>query len=132
MKQYIEIKDLEIYKLSVQLSDLAWIVYSKLDWHNKKIMGDQFIEAADSAGANIIEGYFRFHYLDKIKFYYVSRASLAEACVHWLNLLNRRKLVAEDMNESIIKIHDESLYKLNIYIKTIYNCKDNNKNQKIS
>ncbi|GIV44793.1 MAG: hypothetical protein KatS3mg035_1916 [Bacteroidia bacterium] len=31
-------------------------------------MGDQFVRATDSIGANIAEGYGRFHYLEKLKF----------------------------------------------------------------
>ena len=54
-------------------------------------MGDQFIEAVDSVGANIAEGYGRFHYLDRIKFYYNSRASLIECNEHWIELLKERK-----------------------------------------
>ncbi len=31
-------------------------------------MGDQFIKSIDSVGANIADGYGRFHYLDRINF----------------------------------------------------------------
>ncbi len=47
-------------------------------------------------GANIAEGYRRYHYLAKIKFYYNSRASLSEACNHWPELLRERKKITED------------------------------------
>ena len=80
--KYILVKDLEVYKLSRELSKLAWEIFSKFDWESKKIFGNQFVEATDSIGANIVEGYGRFHYLDKIKFYYNARASLNEANDH--------------------------------------------------
>jgi len=86
-KDYILLKDLEVYRLARELSQTSWKVYESLNWQDKKIMGGQFIEAIDSVGANIAEGYGRYHYLDKIKFYYNSRASLLEACQHWLELL---------------------------------------------
>ncbi|MBU1132235.1 four helix bundle protein [Patescibacteria group bacterium] len=38
----------------------------------------QIRRAVISITANIAEGYERYHYKDKIKFYYISRASLAE------------------------------------------------------
>jgi four helix bundle protein len=67
-KKYIALKDLEVYQLSRKLSDSAWRIYEGLNWQDKKIMGDQFIESSDSVGANIAEGYRRYHYLDKIKY----------------------------------------------------------------
>lgn len=71
----LSVENLKIYQLSRRLSGQAWIVYNKLDWSAKKLMGSQFMEAVDSVGANIVEGYGRYHYLDKIKFYYNARAS---------------------------------------------------------
>ena len=78
-KKYIQLKNLEVYKLARELSSIAWDIYKSLDWRDKKIMGDQFISSTDSFGANIAEGYTRYHFLDKIKFLYNARASLVEA-----------------------------------------------------
>ena len=86
-KKFIDLKDLEVYQLARELSRHAWQVYEKLQWIDKQLMGNQFITAIDSVGANIAEGYRRYHCLDKIKFYYTSRASLSEGCHHWLELL---------------------------------------------
>ncbi len=95
-KQYILLKDLEVYKLSRELSKISWEIYEKLSWQDKKVIGDQFITATDSIGANIAEGYARYHYLEKIRFYYIARASLVEANEHWLDLLfERNKITAE-------------------------------------
>jgi len=70
MKKYITLKDLEVYQLARELSRLAWEVYEKLDWHDKKIIGDQFIKSTDSVGAityfylfQCISIYFYFYYL---------------------------------------------------------------------
>ena len=52
MKEYIELKDLVVYRLARELSKIAWGIYSKLSWQEKKIIGDQFIESIDSVGAN--------------------------------------------------------------------------------
>ena len=117
MKQFIELKDLEVYRLSRQLSQLAWNVYETLNWKDKDLMGDQFLESADSVGANIAEGYKRYHYLDKIKFYYNSRASLSESCQHWLELLYERKKIAQDKFDEI-KIVGE---KLSVKMEARYN-----------
>jgi len=69
-KNYILLKDLEIYQLARELSKIGWDTYKNMDWQTKKVIGDQFIRALDSIGANIAEGHFRYHYLDKIKFFY--------------------------------------------------------------
>ncbi|MDP1614282.1 MAG: four helix bundle protein, partial [Methylococcales bacterium] len=92
-KKYISLENLEIYKLAKELSAIGWKIYESLHWQDKKIMGDQFITATDSVGANIAEGYGRYHYLDKIKFFYNARASLKESSRHWLILLKERNKV---------------------------------------
>lgn len=93
VKEYLSLDKLEAYKLSRQLSLLAWKAYDSFDWRIKKIIGDQFITSVDSVGANVAEGYGRFHYLDKVKFYYNARGSLLESR-HWLGLLLERKLIS--------------------------------------
>ena len=122
-RKYIPLKDLEVYKLARELSSTAWKAYEELSWQDKKIIGDQFIRAIDSIGANIAEGYRRYHYLDKIKFYYTSRASLSEACVHWLELLHERKKISSEKFESMKAIADKLSMKLTNFINVTYNSK---------
>lgn len=88
-------------------------------------MGDHWITSTDSVGANIAEGYGRFHYLDRIKFYYNSRGSLLES-KHWTILMyNRKKISTEEYTLLINKL--DSLHKqLNIYIKCCYQTKKSN------
>lgn len=93
VKGYLSLDKLEAYKLSRQLSVFAWEVYETFDWRIKKIIGDQFVTSVDSIGANIAEGYGRFHYLDKVRFYYNARGSLLESR-HWLGLLLERKFIS--------------------------------------
>lgn len=122
--KYILLKDLEIYKLSRELSKIGWEIYEALSWQDKKIIGDQFIEAVDSVGANITEGYSRYHYLDKIKFYYTSRASLAESCDHWLELLYERKKINSEDYDKMKSIKRELSIKLNNFISSTYKFKN--------
>ena len=123
---YLTLENLQVYQLSRQLSREAWIVYQRLDWQMKKVMGDQFIKAIDSIGANIAEGYGRYHYLDKIKFYYNARASHYEAIAHWLDLLYERCLVDHNNYVVMIKISSELAPKLNGYINATYQAKIGN------
>ena len=124
VKTYILLQDLDVYKLARELSRIGWEIYNSLSWQDKKIMGDQFIESIDSVGANIAEGYGRYHYLDKIKFYYNSRASLSECCGHWLELMYERKKVTEKQFKVIKTIVDKLAVKLNNFINATYRAKD--------
>lgn len=116
---YIKLGDLEIYKMAVDLSKEAWEIYSNLEWRDKKVMGDQFIRSIDSVGASIAEGYGRFHYKDRIKFYYNSRASLLEA-KHWILLLHRRNKIIKQRFQVILNKSEEIHKKLNSHIKSCY------------
>jgi four helix bundle protein len=91
-KEYLSLDKLEVYQLARELSRAAWEIYRALDWRDKKILGDQFIGSVDSVGANIAEGFGRYHFLDKVKFYFNARGSLLEA-KHWLSLLSERKKI---------------------------------------
>lgn len=125
MGKYIALKDLEVYKLARELSKYAWEIYVSLDWQDKKIMGDQFIESVDSVGANIAEGYKRYHYLDKIRFYYNGRASLNESCSHWLELLLERKKIKQEQFDAIKSIEKQLSIKLNNFITSTYTSSEN-------
>ncbi len=125
-KRYILLNDLEVYKLSRELSKIGWEIYQNLDWQIKKIIGDQFIEATDSVGANIAEGYGRFHYLDRIKFYYNSRASLIECNEHWIELLKERGKIDNKKYKEFKKVAENLLIKLNNFITSTYKAKNNN------
>ncbi len=117
---YIPLKDLKVYKLARDLSKIGWGIYESLNWQDKKIIGDQFIRAIDSVGANIAEGYSRYHYLDKIRFYYISRASLAESCDHWTELLYERKKISFEDYDKMKVIKRELSIKLNNFISSTY------------
>ena len=122
-KKDIRLQDLEVYKLARELSRIGWEIYEKMDWHTKKINGDQFIESTDSVGANIAEGYGRFHYLDRIKFYYNSRASLMECNDHWIKLLNERGKATEKQYTKFKETAQKLSIKLNNFIATTYKSK---------
>jgi four helix bundle protein len=114
--RYIPLKELNVYQLSRKLSSIAWNIYSQMSFEDKKIMGDQFIRSTDSIGANIAEGYSRFHYLDKVRFYYNARASQSEATDHWLDLLFERNKISQVIFEEFISISKDLQIRLNNFI----------------
>ena len=130
MNKYILLKDLEVYKLARELSKIGGEIYKNMSWQDKKIIGDQFIRSVDSIGANIAEGYSRYHYLDQIKFYYNARGSFSESCDHWLELLKERGQIKNEDFNKIKLIADKLSLKLNNFIRSTYNAKKNdNKSQ---
>lgn len=120
MGEEYTLEKLEVYQLSKELSSISWNIYESFNWQTRKIIGDQFITSTDSSGANIVEGYGRFHYLDRVKFLYNARGSLLES-KYWLDLLVERKILKdkkliEDYNKIYIKLKP----KLNNFINSIY------------
>jgi len=122
----LELGKLEIYRFALKLSDNVWQIYTNLANDLKYNIGNQVIRSIDSIGANIAEGYGRFHYKDSIKFYYNARGSLWES-KHWTYLLYKRNLVDKKEYEEIIKDLEILGKKLNGFINTI---KDKNANIK--
>ncbi len=112
----MDLGDLEIYRLAREISKEVWLIYDKLDWQDKKIIGDQWLTATDSIGANIAEGFGRFHYLDKNKFNYNVRGSLLEA-IHWTELLGERDKISKEQADSLVNRLEKLGVKLNNYIR---------------
>jgi four helix bundle protein len=116
-KNYIPVKDLIVYQLARKLSVIAWNIYSKMIFEDKKHIGDQFIRSTDSIGANIAEGYSRFHFLDRVRFYYNARASQSEATDHWLELLLERNKINQETFDEYQTISKDLQVRLNNFIK---------------
>ena len=114
------LEELEIYKIALGISDLAWDIYIELPKEFRFTQGSQFLEAADSIGANIAEGFGRFHYRDSLKFYYNSRGSLLEL-KHWNLLLLRRKLSSHGKLENMKELIEKEHLKLNSFINSFKN-----------
>ena len=116
----MKLGDLEIYRLSLELCDRAWKIYHALPQEFRFSLGDQLLRSADSVGANIAEGYGRFHYRDSIKFYYNARGSLWEV-KHWMLLAYRREFIGQDHFDRVIEDLDELGRKINGFIQYIKN-----------
>jgi four helix bundle protein len=124
---FIELKNLEVYQLSRSLSSIAWKIFCRLNYEDKNHIGDQFLRAVDSIGANIAEGYGRYHYLDKVRFYYNSRGSHFEAFTHWLELMAEREKISQVEFKSISETAVKLQIKLNNFITTTAkNARKNN------
>ncbi len=123
-KKFIPLQDLDVYRLARRLSSMAWEIYQQLTFQQRKVWGDQMLSAVDSVGANIAEGYARFHFLEKSRFYFISRASLSEGVEHWIDLGFEREIVSIQEFESFSKIRLDVQVKLNNMIKSTYAAKN--------
>lgn len=124
-ERYLILEKLKVYQLARQLSKIAWEIYKELDWRDKKTMGDQFLESTDSVGANTAEGFGRFHYLDKVKFYFNSRGSLLESR-HWIEILEERNKVKDSLFKKYLSCYKELKPGLNGLIKSTMKQKNKN------
>lgn len=111
-----ELKKLGAYTKSNELSDIVSKVISRWQWLERKSIGAQYISCVDSISANIAEGYGRFFYKDKIKFYYYARGSALEAFC-WTEKAMRRGLVSELECDQIIEILNEIPIEIHVLIQ---------------
>ena len=71
-------EDLDCYQLALQVLKEAYKVANRLPAIERYDLADQMRRAATSVTLNIAEGYGRYHYLDKLRFFYIGRGSLDE------------------------------------------------------
>jgi four helix bundle protein len=84
----MDIDDLRVYQLAMQLADKVWDIVMKWNSFAKYSIGTQYTEAADSIGANISEGFGRFHFKNSKNFLYYSRGSLYETRIRTIKANN--------------------------------------------
>lgn len=120
MSDQLRLENLTSYKISCDLASIIYKIVKSWGYLDKQTIGVQLIRATDSIGANIAEGFGRYHKKDKIKFYYNARASAVESD-HWIETASKRNLLGEkdyvQINELIEKLPKE----INLLIKLTEN-----------
>jgi four helix bundle protein len=112
------IEDIEIYNLSEEFADRIWFLVLKWDFFEKDTVGKQLVRSSDSIGANIAEGFGRYHYKENKNFCFFSRGSIIET-KGWLRKAKTRNLIDEETFQSLFQQLETIHLKLNIYIKFI-------------
>ena len=100
-KKFLQLNDINVYKISFNLSNYIWDIIVKWDYFTKDTIGKQFVRAIDSVSANIAEGFGRYGKKDKIKFYRYSRGSAYES-LDWLEKAKVRKLIKNEQYNYIL------------------------------
>ena len=114
----MKLENLEIYNLSMDLGEKVYEIVNPWDYFQKDTIGKQLVRSIDSVGANIGEGFRRFHYKDKKNFCFYSRGSLYETKI-WLTKAKNRRYIDENLFNILLTDIDKLGVKLNNYIKTI-------------
>ena len=111
-------EDLEIYKMALMIAKDIYLLTNDFPKTETFGMTDQIKRSVASVGANIAEGFGRFHYKDKLLFMYNARGSLYETR-HFIALAKEVGYVTNsdrlDMNKRI----DILSIKLNNFIGSI-------------
>jgi len=111
-------EELRSYQLAQTLLKAAYQLAKKLPDYEKYNLASQLRRAALSTALNIAEGYGRYHYLDKLRFFYYARGSLYETLsafvsAHSVNYVDDAQLSWVRRN------FDEAAASLNAYINYI-------------
>ena len=98
-----EFTDLEVWRRGHKLVIKIYSVTKKYPGEEKYTLVTQTIRAAGSITANIAEGFSRYYYKDRARFYYNSRGSISE--------LQNHLIVAKDL-KYITQGEFQDLYKI--------------------
>jgi four helix bundle protein len=115
---YYSLEDLEVYQLAESFSDEIWEIVSTWEHFAKDTVGKQIVRSADSIGANIAEGYGRYHFKENRNFCFFSRGSILET-KGWLIKAKNRDLINEDPFNALFEKLQTIHLKLNAYLKFI-------------
>ena len=105
MAKGLKLEDLEVYKVAMEIGELVWQIVMKWEYFERKTLGAQFVDAADSIAFNISEGYGRFHYKENKNFCYYSRGSAKETLTATEKAKSRKLITEEEYNILIQKLN---------------------------
>jgi four helix bundle protein len=114
------LEDLEICNLSERFADEIWFIVTEWEFFAKDTLGKQLVRSADSIGANMTEGFGRYHFKENKNFCYFSRGSILES-KGWLKKANTRNLIPSNQFQELLQKLETFRITLNAYIKYIGN-----------
>ena len=91
----------DLFHRYVEVANWAWKIVSEWKPLAVDTIGKQLIRAADSIGANLVEGDGRFTIGDSLHFFVIARASARETR-YWIECAVSRNLVSADVGQQQI------------------------------
>jgi len=116
--QQLGFQNLKCWQLAQRLMIEVHKVAAQLPPIERYDLASQMRRSSKSVMANIAEGYGRYHYLDKLRFFYIARGSLDETINHIITCLDLQYISEARFNE----LHDlaqEAHRTLNGYISYV-------------
>ncbi len=99
--RYRPIEQLDVFLTFEAVSDEVWDLVAHWNTFAKNTVGSQLVRAADSVGANLVEGDSRGSDPDSIRFFRYSRSSGRETRL-WITRAIRRKLIDAEKGELLL------------------------------
>ena len=112
----LKFEDLRVLQSAEVVADDLWRIIITWGSFAKDSVGMQMVRAGDSIGANIAEAYGRFHYGEKLQFFYYARGSLFET-KYWLNRGKSRGLLNPKQFDQLSKALSQLAHQLNSLAK---------------
>ncbi len=115
---FLPFEDLKVFQLAEQLADEIWDIVVTWTYFEKITVGQQWVDAADSVGANIAEGAGSGTPKENKRFIRISRGSFNET-KYWLRRAQKRKLVDAGQTAKLKILIDQIGPSLNAYMNSI-------------
>ncbi len=115
---YRSLDELEIYRTAERVADRCYDLVKAWNAFDRETTGAQLVRAADSIGANIAEGYGRYHYGDRLQFMYYARGSAYET-KYWMRRATRRGLLATEVGPRAEEVFTALIMRLNAFIRDL-------------
>jgi four helix bundle protein len=119
-------EDLECYKLALDLVVNVHELARRIPAEEKYDLVAQIRRSSKSITANIAEGYGRYHYLDRIRFYTIARGELNETIAHLINA-NVLHYVEREYFEQVYKLARQTEAALNGFINYVRRQREGSK-----
>lgn len=116
-KRWVEIEELDFFAELEALCDEIWEEVVNWDRLARETMGMQLVRAADSVGANLVEGDGRYSHKEALHFFYIARGSLREMRL-WVRRAVRRKAMNAARGTNWLERIEKFLPTINALITT--------------
>jgi four helix bundle protein len=108
------VEEMAMFARCERLCDAIWDEVNTWKPLAVDTVGKQLIRAADSIGANLVEGDGRYHHKEKLNFCYIARGSAKETC-YWIRRTRTRKLITAERAEAFL----QEIERIRIWINTL-------------
>jgi four helix bundle protein len=109
------VEEMEAFRRIEALCDAIWA--EVVGWSDlaRDTVGEQLVRAADSIGANLVEGDGRYHYREKLNFTYIARGSAKET-TYWIRRVRARNLLSSGRATAFLEELDRASRWINMLI----------------